>query len=104
MYEQYVKTQITMESQPKADWKAVISNFQKAWVIWFLSRGNNSTGINLWMVFENINKSFSLQSCYMPNVMWTFWSPVIWNQRRTDMITGQILNHLTYPDTCQGTD
>lgn len=65
MYEQYMKIQITTESQPKADWKAVISNFQKAWLIWFPSRGNNSTGINLWMVLDNLNKSSSLPAYCM---------------------------------------
>ena len=71
MYEQYMKIQITTESQPKADWKAVISNFQKAWVIWFPSRGNNSTGINLWMVLDNLNKSFCFPTYCMANVLLT---------------------------------
>lgn len=57
MYEEYVKIQIITESKPEADWKAVISNFQKVWVIWFSSRRNNSTGINSWTVLDNLNKS-----------------------------------------------
>lgn len=68
MYEQYMKIQITSESQPKADWKAVISNFQKAWVIWFPSKGNNSRGINLWMVLDNLNKPCSPQASCMANI------------------------------------
>lgn len=96
MYEQCMKIQITMESQAKADWKAVISNFQKAWVIWFPSRGNISTGINLWMVLDNLNKSYSVQSpLYAQHVMWTFWSPAIWSPSRIHRVDGKILSHLT---------
>lgn len=100
-----MKIQITMESQPKADWKAVISNFQKAWVIWFPSGGNSSTGINLWMVLDNLNKSCSLPASCVTN-MWCglLCSPVFWDWGRIDVVTGKGLSHLTYWGTCQGTD
>lgn len=98
MYEQYMKIQITSENQPKADWKAVISNFQKAWVIWFPSKGNNSTGINLWMVLDNLNKSSSPQASCMANI-WcglSKCSRVLWDRQNINMRTGENLSHLPY--------
>lgn len=102
MYEQYMKIQITVESQPKADRKAVISNFQKAWVIWFLSRGNHSTGINWWMVLDSLNKSCSLPAHSTARMWWGHFA-YLYSEAKGEL-TRTSLSHLTYWGPCQGTD
>lgn len=86
MYGEYMKIQIITESQPEADWKAVISSFQKVWVIWFSSRRNNSTGINLWMVLDNLNKSFSPRAVRVTDVIGTACSALFSSSEGADMI------------------
>lgn len=119
MYEQYMKTQITMENQPKADWKAVTSNFQKAWVIWFPSRGNNSTGINLWAYLTILTSSILSKLNCMANMCcglsahlccetkgestwqlgraWVIYLPRLMSRRRFNIL---IIWHILKPFIC----
>lgn len=95
MYEQCMKIHINVENT-QADWEAARSDFQKAWAIWFLSRGNISIGINCeWRLTTRASPVLSQNVMYAQHVTWTFWSPALCRRWRSGMVMGDVLNYIT---------